>query len=132
MRDGLQRAAQVVYDWTRQRFDQWGDGDWPPLAESTVTKKTQAGFAEPDRPLYAEGNLYESVSSEHGPYSVPLQFTDDDEHHEVVISVDWQEGGWQIPTLLSVGTDRMPARPIWPPTSDPAFMDDVRKAIFGD
>jgi hypothetical protein len=136
LREGLMRAAEVVYDWTRQRFDQWGNGDWPPLAESTVQKKTQAGYAEPDRPLYAEGNLYESVTSQSGPYSVPIQIVDNDEAQGIVISVDWEEGGWQIPTLLSVGTQQsggnLPARPIWPPTSDPAFVDDVRSAIFGN
>jgi hypothetical protein len=56
-------ASDVIYEHTRQNFETRGDGGWPPLAESTVQRKTSQGYAEPDRPLYAEGNLFESATS---------------------------------------------------------------------
>jgi hypothetical protein len=106
----LTTAAAYVREQTRQRFEARGFGEWPPLAESTVARKKSKGAPDPPRQLYEFGDLYESVSSAHGPYSFTVL-----EPTFVLIGVDWQRGGWQIPVLLSEGTPRMPARPIWPP-----------------
>lgn len=119
----LEQAAKLVREETRQRFEMRGLGEWPPLAESTVARKVSAGYPDPTRQLYAEGNLFESATSPNGPYS----FT----HRGLTwvhIGVDWTEGGWQIPLVLSEGAGaggrfpgragasswRIPARPIYP------------------
>lgn len=118
MRPELIRAAEIVHEGTRQWYDSRGEGTWPELAESTIERKASAGYPEPERPLFAEGNLYESVTSLAGPYAFMVMPDD----HTVVIGADWDEGGWQIPVVLSEGTEnagaghntRIPPRPIWP------------------
>jgi hypothetical protein len=107
----LERATEIVYEYTRQRFDLEGMGEWPQLAEATVMRKISEGFANPERILYAEGNLYESMTSANGPYS--FRVIDDT---RAIIGVDWENGGWQIPLLLHEGSSdgRLPARPMWP------------------
>lgn len=115
MHGSLERASDLIYEETRQRFDSQGDGEWPPLTESTVAKKVSQGYAEPERELYAEGNLYESVTSPHGPYSQRL-FVDSTGIQRVVMLVDFENSGWQIPSVLAAGSPQtgLPARPIWP------------------
>jgi hypothetical protein len=111
----LEEASDVVYEETRHRFDTEGDGDWPQLAESTIAKKEAQGYGEPARILYAEGNLYESATSPAGPYSLRMHIRTTGKQ-SIVMLVDFENGGWQIPTVLAEGNDRLPARPIWPPT----------------
>lgn len=110
LRPQLEEATLLVYEATRQRFDSGGDGEWPPLAESTVARKASQGAGEPEKILYEFGNLYESATSPSGPYSTQIFPTD----HAVVIGVDWEEHGHQIPMVLSEGDGHVPARPIWP------------------
>lgn len=105
----LAAAAGFVREKTRQRFEARGFGEWPALAESTVARKVSSGYADPTRQLYATGDLFESVTSAHGPYS----FTTLNDTW-IAFGVDWQVGGWQIPVILSEGNDRIPARPIYP------------------
>lgn len=131
LRPQLEEAAMLVYEATRQRFDSSGDGEWAPLAESTVARKASQGAAEPARLLWEEGNLYESATSPTGPYSYEVFPTD----HAVVIGIDWEEDGVQIPQVLSQGAGAsggfpagrhsadwsIPARPIWPRSETLAF-----------
>lgn len=115
----LAKATGVVYEATRQHYE---TNDWPPLAESTIARKASQGYAEPDRPLYAEGNLFESATSPSGPYSTVVHPTP----HSVVLGIDWDVGGWQIPMVLSEGTQTagrghstvIPSRPIWAPVDE--------------
>ena len=114
----LMAGTEAIYAATESWYDSQGDGSWPKLAPSTIASKVSQGYSDPERPLYAEGNLRESATSPNGPRSfrmlVGLQ--------GVVIGVDWDRGGWQIPVVLSRGTDnagrdhnvRIPPRPIWP------------------
>jgi hypothetical protein len=113
----LAAAGEFVREQTRQRYEARGFGEWPMLAESTVARKESLGYPDPTRQLYAEGDLFESVTSENGPYSYTVL-----EPTFIVIGVDWSVNGWQIGAVLSQGTDdagvnhttRIPARPIWP------------------
>lgn len=117
----LTSAAGLVREATRQRFESRGLGEWPELAESTVARKASAGVADPTQPLVLGGDLFESVTSAHGPYSYTVL-----EPTFIVIGVDWAEGPWQVPVVLSEGTlnagrnhnVRIPARPIWPPSRE--------------
>lgn len=117
----LEEAGKYIREETRQRFESRGFGEWPPLAESTVARKASQGYPDPSRQLYAEGDLFESVTSANGPFSFTIL-----EPTRIVLGVDWQEGSWQIPVVLSEGTDdagvghstHIPARPIWPPGRD--------------
>lgn len=130
-REPLAAAGAYVREQTRQRYEARGFGEWPPLSESTVARKTSQGYMDPPRQLFAEGNLFESATSAHGPYSYTIL-----EPTFIVIGVDWAEGPWQIPAVLSEGAgDRVgfdgrlprfprgnhapgwgiPARPIYPP-----------------
>ncbi len=115
----LTEATGIVYEQTRQHFESAGDGQWPPLAESTIARKASQGVAEPERALYASGNLFESATSPSGPYST----IEHPSPHSVVMGIDWDEDGWQIPMVLSQGTSTagrghhtvIPGRPIWAP-----------------
>lgn len=118
----LTAAASFVREKTRERFEARGFGEWPPLAEATVARKVSSGYADPSRQLYATGNLFESVTSAHGPYS----FTTLNDTW-IAFGVDWQNGGWQIPVILSEGDDRIPARPIYP--RDRATVNGVSRII---
>ena len=117
----LEEAGKLVREATRQRFESRGLGEWPPLAESTVTRKAVLNLSDPPRQLYATGDLFESATSAHGPFSYTVL-----EPTFIVIGVDWSEGPWQIPVVLSEGTTdagpnhnvRIPARPIWPPSRE--------------
>lgn len=113
----LEQASDLIYEETRHRFDTEGDGEWPQLAESTVAKKESQGYGEPARALYAEGNLYESATSPYGPYSERLLVRNAGEQ-QIVMLVDWDNDGWQIPSLLSEGAGDLPSRPIWPPAEE--------------
>ena len=125
LHDLMFAAAGEVYAGTREWYDSNGEGDWSPLAASTIARKTSQGYADPERPLFAEGNLYESATSPHGPHSflVPIA------HDAIVLGVDWEKGGHQIPVVLATGTNRsgparntvIPARPIWPSLSSTAW-----------
>lgn len=137
IRLGLEAATEIVYEATRQRFDSSGNGSWPPLAESTVQRKESQGAADPARPLYEQGNLYESATSPSGPYSMGPLFPS---LNSVVIGIDWEENGYQIPRVLSEGAGEggafpgrgggwhIPARPIWPPA--PELVLPVREALI--
>lgn len=122
MHDALEAATEIVYEHERQLFDSWGDGHWPPLAESTIQRKAAQGYGEPQRPLYAMGNLFESVTSPHGPYST-REITD----HQAVIGVDWDNNGYQIPVLHQEGTATMPARPIF--TLDDQLVHSIASVV---
>jgi hypothetical protein len=115
----LDEASDFVYEATRHRFDAEGEGEWPELTESTVAKKESQGYAEPARPLYATGNLYESATSPNGPYSTRIHVKSGiglASTESVVMLVDFDSNGWQIPSVLAEGTEKgLPARPIWPP-----------------
>jgi len=39
-------------------------------------------------------------------------------YHQVVMLVDWENDGWQIPVVLSEGSEHLPGRPIWPPAEE--------------
>lgn len=118
----LTEATAFVRERTRQRFEARGFGEWPVLAESTVVRKVSQGYPDPTRQLYATGDLFESVTSAHGPYSFTMM-------HDTwaAIGVDWQSGGWQIPVVLSEGDDRIPARPIYP--RDRATVNGVSRIV---
>lgn len=119
----LEHASDMFYAEVRTWYDSNGDGTWAPLADSTVASKTSQGAGDPARPLYLEGNLYESATSPSGPWSYRIV-----EHDKVVMGIDWDEGGYQIPMILSHGAGEggmfpsgahgpnwsIPARPIWP------------------
>jgi hypothetical protein len=131
----LEAASDLIYEETKHRFDTEGDGEWPPLAESTVASKESAGYGEPSKPLVAEGNLFESATSPYGPYSQRIR-TDNAEAQQIVMLVDWENDGWQIPVVQTEGTDdagvghhtRIPARPIWPPAEQ--MREPVRAILF--
>lgn len=116
----LIEGTKILYEQVRQWYDSEGNGSWPQLAEATVARKASQGLAEPEKPLFAEGNLYESVTSPSGPYSFRHPAP-----QGVIVGADWNEDGWQIPVVLSEGTDnsgrgnstRIPPRPIWPAES---------------
>jgi hypothetical protein len=125
MRPQLEAAAEVVYAATRERFDSRGNGQWAPLADSTVARKTAGGAVQPDRVLFEMGDLYESATSPTGPYSSMVLPTD----HAVVLAINWEEDGYQIPQVLSQGAGdggafpgrgkwHIPPRPIWPPPEE--------------
>lgn len=110
----LDEASDYVYEATRHRFDTEGEGEWPELTEATVAKKVSQGYSEPERILYAEGNLYESATSPNGPYSQRFHH-DTPGRQSVIMLVDWDLDGWQIPSVLAEGSPRgLPPRPIWP------------------
>jgi hypothetical protein len=123
----LESATDIVYDATEQWFESAGEGTWPELAESTVTSKATQGYSDPGKPLYAAGNLFQSVTSPNGPYSFRVHSSTS----SISIGADWEEGGYQIPVVLSEGTDsagpahnvRIPARPIWPQHGSGAYSD---------
>ena len=125
MSDLMVAAAAEVYVATREWYDSNGESTWSPLAAATVAKKASQGYADPERSLYAEGNLYESATSPHGPHSffVPIS------HDAVVLGVDWEKGGHQIPVVLATGTTTsgpahntvIPPRPIWPSETSTAW-----------
>lgn len=121
----LERATEVVYEHTRRRFEEQGGGEWPPLAESTVARKQSQGYSEPERILYAEGNLFESATSPYGPYSYRII-----EPLHAVIGIDWSESGVQIPTVLSEGNPErnLPARSIWP--HDEAMVTEIGEVLL--
>lgn len=131
LRPEMEKASELIYEHTARWFDSRGEGTWPDLADSTVAGKVSQGYAEPERPLYAEGNLRESVTSPSGPYSSVVY-----PHDGVVVSVDWDVGGWQIPVVLSEGTTTagvghttvIPPRPIWPVTGSQADLN-LRKEV---
>jgi hypothetical protein len=114
----LEKATELVYSATRAWYDSDGGGRWPPLAASTIRSKQHRGSASPERPLYDTGKLYESATSPSGPYSFKMWTG----LNAVVIGVDWERGGWQIPVVHFYGTHTagrghsttIPARPIWP------------------
>jgi hypothetical protein len=124
MSGALERATDVVYEHTRQWYETAGGETWPPLAESTIQRKASEGYPDPERPLFAEGNLFESATSPYGPYSFRII-----EPHRAVIGVDWEQDGWQIPVVLAAGNDQdggnIPARPIW-------HVDDELRAALED
>jgi hypothetical protein len=113
-------------------YDSDGGGTWPQLAESTVQRKASQGYSDPERPLFAEGNLYESATSPNGPYSFKMMAG----MQSVVLGVDWSRGRWQIPVVHFYGTTDagrdhntvIPARPIWP-SHDSAEYAEMRAAI---
>ncbi len=122
----LTEAMGVVYEATREWYDSDGEGEWPPLAASTVADKVSQGYADPERPLYADGNLYESATSPYGPYSFHLLAG----LNGIVFGVDWARGRWQIPVVHFYGTSdagkdhnvRIPARPIWPRPGSASYL----------
>lgn len=123
----LEKASDLIYEDTQHRFDTEADGEWPPLSESTVAKKASQGYGEPARALYATGDLYESATSPHGPFSQRILVRNATEQ-QIIMLVDWDSDGWQIPVLLSEGDERLPARPIWPPADQMA--DRVRAILM--
>ncbi len=131
----LDKASDLIYQETAHRFDTEADGTWPQLSESTVAKKESQGYGEPAKPLFSEGNLYESATSPNGPYSERLH-TDSAGTQRVVMLVDWGNDGWQIPVVLSEGTEdagrshdvHIPSRPIWPPAAQ--MREPVGKIIL--
>jgi hypothetical protein len=125
----LEAASDYIYEQTRQRFDEEGEGEWPQLSEATVAKKESQGYSDPARILYAEGNLFESATSPLGPYSARI-FLSEPGHSSVSMIVDWEsDGGWQLASVLAEGNDRLPARPIWPPAD--RVQDDVAHILLG-
>lgn len=128
MHDRLERASDYVYEMTRQRMDEQGEGEWPPLADATVAKKASQGYSDPARILFADGNLFDSATSPNGPYSNRL-FIDEPGHHEVAMIVDWDSDGWQLGSVLAEGNDRgLPPRPIWP--REGQVLDEVGKILL--
>jgi hypothetical protein len=127
--DRLEAASDFIYEQTRQRFDEQGEGEWPELTEATVAKKASQGYSDPARILYADGNLYESATSPNGPYSLRV-FVDEPGHHSVSMIVDWESDGWQLASVLAEGSERgLPARPIWPPSD--RVQSDVARILLG-
>jgi hypothetical protein len=132
----LDKASDLVYQETAHRFDTEADGEWSGLTESTIAKKESQGYGEPAQALYAEGNLYESATSPNGPYSDRLHI-DSATAKQVVMLVDWENDGWQIPVVLSEGTEtagvdhniEIPIRPIWPPAEQ--MREPVGKILLG-
>jgi hypothetical protein len=114
----LDAMSDRVYEATARWYDSDGAGTWPALAASTIARKTSRGSADPGRPLYDTGSLYQSATSPSGPYSFKMH----PNPWEVVIGVDWALGGWQIPVVHFYGTQTagagnatvIPPRPIWP------------------
>lgn len=132
LRPEMDAAVSIVRENTQSWYDSDGAGTWAPLAQSTIDRKTSTGYPDPERILYAEGNLYESVVSDAGPYSSKVTSS-----HEAIITVDWEENGYQIPVVLSEGTNSagrgnttvIPARPIWP--EDGSIDDTAIRAEIG-
>lgn len=127
----LEKATELVYEATRQRFEGEGDGEWPQLSEATVARKEAKGSTSPERILYDTGDLFEAATS---PNYSPQSADGPSSHriiepHRAVIQVVWERDGYQIPTLLSAGTDRMPARPIWP--HDEQLVHDIGDVLLG-
>lgn len=125
----LEEATNLLYRFTREKFDTLGAGDWAPLAESTIIRKESQGFPDPERPLFASGDLYESATSPYGPYSVLLI-----EEGRALVQVDWDKDGIQIPTLHSQGAENLPQRRIWPSMDEPigdALALAIRELLMG-
>lgn len=130
----LQAAAELVYQGTRMWFDSAGEGSWPVLADSTIEKKTIQGAAEPDRILYSEGNLYESMTSRSGPYSFFVPWPD-----AIIFGVRWEKDNRSIPEILAKGGtgwghSTIPARPLWPPiysTIGRTIISEINKIVLG-
>jgi hypothetical protein len=114
-REPIAAGLAYVREETRKRFEARGLGEWPPLKESTVARKTSSGAPDPQRQLYEFGDLFESATSSHGPYSVTVI-----EPTWGAIGIDWSENGRQIPVILSEGNleegGSIPPRPIYPRT----------------
>lgn len=107
----------VIYETNRQWFDSAGDGSWPKLSPVTVKKKAAQAMPDPSRPLYALGNLYESVTSPNGPYSYMIPMYDG-----LIIGVSWTAAKALAAGTSDSGRDhgtRIPARPIFPPPLSP-------------
>jgi hypothetical protein len=128
----MDAAGGAVYAATRSWMESNGDGSWPPLAASTIARKAAQGYGDPERPLYAEGNLFDSATSPSGVHAFHINLSE----HSLVLGVDWAEGGWQIPTVLHSGTTTagrdhnvtIPARPIWPGLGSSQY-SEMRAAI---
>lgn len=128
----MPEIAGMIYESNRAWMDSKGEGTWPKLAQVTVEKKASQGMMEPSRPMFAEGNLYESVVSPSGPYSYYIPMFDG-----VVIGVSWTAA-----KALATGTStsgvghhtRIPARPIFPPpttTAGAALKMQIARFILG-
>jgi hypothetical protein len=137
MGERLEKASDLIYQETMHRFDTAGDGSWPPLKESTIARKESQGYGQPASPLIATGDLYESSTSPNGPFSQRI-FIVNELTQMVIMLVDWERDGWQIPVVLSEGTDdagrghhtRIPSRPIWPPADQ--MRDEVGAVLMAD
>lgn len=99
----MQEAAQVFYEGVEERFESRGGGTWPSLAASTLSGKRRLGYAYPDWPLVATGDLMASATGAGGPYQV-LRVSE----FGLEIGLDWEP--W---IYHQEGTDQMPARPIF-------------------
>lgn len=121
----LDAASDTVYETTRAWFDSRGEGKWPELAESTLRGKRRHRY--PEDPLVMTGALRDSATSPHGKYSFRLHPGIDD----VVMGIDWERGGWQIPAVHFYGTHTagrdhtttIPPRPIWPSHDSALYME---------
>lgn len=109
MRPVLREMRDAFYRHTARWLESFGAGTWDPLAEPTIRQKTREGWPEPDRPLFASGDLFRSATSPTGPYSAQAE-TD----HSITVLIDWANDGYQIPVVLSEGSPRgLPPRPIF-------------------
>lgn len=113
----MTEAEGLVREATKHWMDSEGEGSWPRLSPHTEANRAAQGL-EPTRPLYAYGNLYDSATTDHGPYSKSIHVNDG-----VELNIEWIKDGYNIAEVLSRGTARagkkdrtkIPPRPIWPP-----------------
>ena len=116
VQDGLLAASDVYMQAMRDRFAREGDGDWAPLADSTVREREEKGYG--DHPtLHRTGSLESSLQRGDG-------------YHVIDVTAAGVSEGTAHPNARfhQDGTDRMPARPILVQPS-PDTVDAVRTEL---
>jgi hypothetical protein len=99
----------IMSDIEQRQFDTQGDGQWPPLADSTVLEKERLGF--PADPLVRSGDLKDSLVNPDQAMRTGLM------HAEWASDIPY--AGYH-----QDGTSKMPQRQVIP---DPFKVEDRRK-----
>jgi len=92
-------AEEVIAPSVKENFDSGGRPDWAPLAESTVARKSRAGYSSPSAILIATGAMRAAASD-------PNQYR--------VTKDELRAAPWSIPYWVyhQSGTPNMPQRVI--------------------
>jgi hypothetical protein len=109
--------ARRWYAIEREWFDTAAYGSWPALKESTVAEKQSKGYRQPDRILYASGDLRRSATSPNGRWS----------GHVYMDHVATFEIRWAPAVYHQIGAGNLPERKIF--DAGPRAMDALKMSV---